>query len=34
MGLDFTYWEEWLGMKVDELAFEEFTELEIIAQTF
>ncbi|NHE58800.1 DUF6557 family protein [Cyclobacterium plantarum] len=28
---EFTPWDIWLGMKVDERAFKEFTELEIIA---
>jgi len=31
LALDFTPWEEWLGMKVDPSAFLEFTDLEIIA---
>ena len=31
LALDFTSWNQWLGMPVDVRAFEEFTELEIIA---
>ncbi|MDN3690178.1 DUF6557 family protein [Cyclobacterium jeungdonense] len=30
LALEFTPWDSWLGMKVDERAFKEFTELEII----
>jgi hypothetical protein len=31
LGLDFTPWNKWLGMPIDKNAFEEFSELEIIA---
>ncbi|MDH5397637.1 MAG: hypothetical protein OEX02_05795 [Cyclobacteriaceae bacterium] len=31
MALDFTPWGQWLGGRVDARAFEDFTELEIIA---
>lgn len=31
LALDFTPWEQWLGMKVDPNAFREFTDLEIVA---
>ena len=31
LALDFTPWQQWLGMEVDQSAFTDFTELEIIA---
>jgi len=31
LALDFTLWHQWLGMKVDDRALVDFTELEIIA---
>lgn len=30
LALDFTPWEQWLGMQIDQRAFEDFTELEVI----
>jgi hypothetical protein len=30
LALDFTPWEQWLGMKVGDRAFQDFTEIEII----